>query len=388
MNDPSTALQRFWLMTAAVNIVLAVFIWTLLRLRRSLKQSFYSHRNVSLLGGCIFSGFVLAVTVVNAYFSRGETYSVLLEFVGNFSKSVTLFLLIFLPFMLIFMLSVSVSNIALIRHEGMSLTNLLGAILGFFVVAASAAALFGWDLVYQYIIFPIYLSGRKWITIVDSGLQLFLCSLVCYLECLLFAGCFFGQRAARRKPSMDRDFLVVLGCAITPDGMPRPLLRGRLDRALQFARAQEAAGGKKAIIVVSGGQGADECVSEAEAMRRYLLQQGWDEKRIRMEERSENTKENMSFSRNLIEAEKPDARALFVTNNYHIFRAGLFAEELGWKADGIGSKTKWYFWPNAFVREFIALLVDRRRHHLRVALALLVCAAAVGTAVFLGLNYL
>lgn len=49
---------------------------------------------------------------------------------------------------------------------------------------------------------------------------------------------------------------------------------------------------------------------------------------------------------------------LFSTTNYHIFRSGMFAAKAGMHAEGIGAKTKWYFWPNAQMREFIGLLAS------------------------------
>ena len=50
---------------------------------------------------------------------------------------------------------------------------------------------------------------------------------------------------------------------------------------------------------------------------------------------------------------------IFVTTNYHVFRSGVWAGLAGLHAEGLGSKTKWWFWPNAFIRECIGLLVKR-----------------------------
>ncbi len=54
-------------------------------------------------------------------------------------------------------------------------------------------------------------------------------------------------------------------------------------------------------------------------------------------------------------------RAIFTSNNYHIFRAGLYAKQAGLKADGIGAKTAFYYLPNAFLREYIAILVLHKK---------------------------
>jgi uncharacterized SAM-binding protein YcdF (DUF218 family) len=182
--------------------------------------------------------------------------------------------------------------------------------------------------------------------------------------------------AARYEPRKDKDYIIILGCAIRADGTPTPLLRGRLDRALSFARAQEAETGKAPIFVLSGGRGADECISEAECMRRYLSAQGVPEARILLEDKSTDTAENMAFSKRLIlyrvrpgkEAPKgywptldaPEAKIAFSTNKYHVFRSGLKARRVKLRAQGMGCRSKWYFWPNASVREFIGLLTQHR----------------------------
>ena len=66
----------------------------------------------------------------------------------------------------------------------------------------------------------------------------------------------------------------------------------------------------------------------------------------------------MLFSRKLIEEKKPDAKIAFATTNFHVFRSGMLAASQGWRLDGMGAPTKWYFWPNAFIREFLGLLAS------------------------------
>ena len=48
----------------------------------------------------------------------------------------------------------------------------------------------------------------------------------------------------------------------------------------------------------------------------------------------------------------------FSTSSYHVYRGGILAADAGWNIDGMGSRTRWYFWPNAFLREFIGLLAS------------------------------
>ena len=75
-----------------------------------------------------------------------------------------------------------------------------------------------------------------------------------------------------------------------------------------------------------------------------------------------NTYENIKFSNKLIN--KKNANIAFSTTNYHVMRAGLIATEQGIKTEGIGSKTKSYFWINAFIREFIGTLYLEKKKHI------------------------
>jgi uncharacterized SAM-binding protein YcdF (DUF218 family) len=159
--------------------------------------------------------------------------------------------------------------------------------------------------------------------------------------------------AALPKPKRV-DFIVVLGAGLRPDGTVIPLLARRLDKAVQVWEAGE----KQAKIVVSGGRGTDERVSEATAMRQYLLEQGVPTAEIILEDKSRNTAENLRFSARLMEAQKKDYRALIVTSNYHVLRAVLLAQQQGMKAHGVGGKTAIYYLPAGFLREYIALIFE------------------------------
>lgn len=69
-----------------------------------------------------------------------------------------------------------------------------------------------------------------------------------YFECMLLGVIVADAIAAKHEPHKDKDCIIILGCALKPDGTPTPLLRGRLDRALAFAQAQTAQTGKALIL--------------------------------------------------------------------------------------------------------------------------------------------
>lgn len=176
------------------------------------------------------------------------------------------------------------------------------------------------------------------------------CSVFVFMECLLIGSIICGLLAAHNQPDLNADYVVILGCSIRKDGTLYPLLRGRVDKALAFYLMQKDQTGRTPVLVPSGGKGSNEVMAEAEAMRNYLLEKGVPEADILVENRSRNTFENMRFSDELIRSRTPNARVVFSTTNYHVFRSSMWAKRAGLEAEGIGSRTKWYFWPNAFMR--------------------------------------
>lgn len=255
----------------------------------------------------------------------------------------------------------AVSNLFLLAHEGFRPANMLGIAAAILIIGG---AWLGIRLSHSHFIFPL----RNVLCNVYAGLFV-------YFECLLTATVIRAFEAGRHQPSFDKDYVIILGCRIRPDGSLYPLIRGRVERAIAFARAQAAATGKRAILVPSGGQGSDEPTSESEAMANWLVEQGIPEEEILKENKSMTTKENLSFSKKLIAKRDKDARVAFSTSSYHVCRGGILADEMGWNIDGMGSHTKWYFWPNAFLREFVGLLAESRMQQV-IAVAVITLISA------------
>lgn len=177
------------------------------------------------------------------------------------------------------------------------------------------------------------------------------------------------------RPLLRQDYIIVLGSGLMGGNRVTPLLAGRIDRALKVYRRQADKKKKPPMLIMSGGKGGDEQIAEGEAMKRYALEQGIPEDRILVEDQSENTYENMLFSRQLIENREADMKhlhILFSTSNYHVFRAGIYARKAELKAQGIGAKTKFYFWYNALLREYVAILAMHKKTHIVCMLILLV----------------
>ena len=113
---------------------------------------------------------------------------------------------------------------------------------------------------------------------------------------------------------------------------------------------------------------------ETAANQAFVTKSGIPEEKILVENRSANTFENLRNSMELIrqDTKADDPKLAFSTTNYHVFRSGVIASRQGIKAEGIGAKTKRYFWINAFIREFIAALVSEWKTHLAFILTWLV----------------
>ena len=83
-----------------------------------------------------------------------------------------------------------------------------------------------------------------------------------------------------------------------------------------------------------------------------------------LENKSRNTIENLKYSKDKIDEINQDGNIIFSTTNYHVFRSGVIAANQGIDCEGIGSKTKWYFYTNALIREFVANLMQERKKHI------------------------
>ena len=318
---------------------------------RQVQYNLYSYNTIFYMG---FALFLLVIWVQQVWLTvlmirDPETYTAdqVLSLLLGSGKN---YMLLTAPFVLLFSAALFISNVSLIRHEGKRLVNVLGIILSFLLVAG------------EIIVFRLdyYATGSQFEVMMHDLFTNLLAAVYLYFECMLIGIIVAASIAARYEPEKDKDFLIILGCGIRKDGTPSPLLRGRIDRAIAFAKQQKAETGKDLIFVTSGGQGPNEVIPESTSMKRYMVEQGIPEERIIEEGQSTNTLENMRFSKEKILAAGGPGKVAFSTTNYHVFRSGLCARRVKMRAVGMGAKTKWYFWPNAAVREFVGLLTEHR----------------------------
>ncbi len=318
----------------------------------------YSYNTIYYIGFAVFTLSLLITHLITTV--RFMNQPALLSASQSFftmSNSARTFIFLSFPFVLVFSIALCISNIVLIQKEGLYLGNFFGILL-------SIGLLSGYLFLYKV---DFYVSGSTREVMLHELWVCMFSTAFLYLECMLTGTIAADLIAAKHIPETDKDFMIIPGCAIRKDGTPTPILRGRIDTALAFYRRQKEETGKELVFITSGGQGEDEVISESRSMKNYLLEQGIREDQIIEEDRSTSTYENMKFSKEKIMERNPEGKIAFSTTNFHVFRSGLWARRVKMRAVGIGAPTRWYFWPNAAVREFSGLL---SQHRLKQALIL------------------
>lgn len=252
--------------------------------------------------------------------------------------------LLLLAFPVLLLLMFAVEGIRVLRHEGLSPSNLLSL--------AFAALWFGFLFIWP-------LVGTWELGSFGTALYIIVSLSAFYL---LFLMAMYALSALlnlfhlRKKRGLD--YIIVLGSGLAGDRVT-PLLAGRINKGIALLEKNP-----RARLILSGGQGPDELLPEGDAMAAYAAERGVDPSRLLVERRSMTTEENLRFSRALMEGERP--RVAVVTTAYHVFRALVLARKQGMRCIGFGAKTKWYFTLNAVLREFAAYLNLTRRRHIGV----------------------
>lgn len=172
-------------------------------------------------------------------------------------------------------------------------------------------------------------------------------AIICTLLAVIISVCMVS--ASRDAPKGRDTTLVVLGCKVK-DGRPSLMLRRRLDAAYEYLCEYE-----DVTVIVSGGKGTDELISEAQCMKDYLTEKGISPDRIIMEDKSSSTYENMKFSREIIAENGLNERITIVTDGYHQLRAEMIAGSLDMEAYNISAETSWGLIPTYWVREWFAV---------------------------------
>lgn len=265
----------------------------------------------------------------------------LMQQVGITVAAIVMAGILAVPFFLI------INGITMIRREGTHISHLLSLFLGIAVLIGEIATaanmitsseeLSGADVIVRH---PGLSTAESFISVtVIYGSMAFLVFMIYTL---------FLQIIPAKK---DFDYVIIHGAGLIDGETPTKLLQDRLDKAIEVYRKDPT----PPKMIPSGGKGNDEKISEAEAMKRYLVSQGIPEEDILMEDRSATTYENLAFSKEIIDGREGRKYTALVTSNYHVYRALRYCRKIGLECTGIGSHVAFYYWPSALIREFIAI---------------------------------
>lgn len=241
------------------------------------------------------------------------------------------------------------NGVKILRREGFSFRNMLSLGMGIIIPL-------------YLIIFPIitkHIQPNSFLAIIEVYIGLVIFYLIAQASLYTVSSLI----NMINLPQKNIDYIIVLGAGLMETEVT-PLLASRINKAIKLYRKQTSA-----KLIMSGGQGHDEVISEALAMNNYAIRQGIPKQDILLEDKATTTEENVRLSYALIP--KPSKIAI-VTNSYHIFRALLIARQEGVKCIGYGASSKFYFSLNAFIREFIAYLSISRKKHMIILLGLFI----------------
>ena len=283
----------------------------------------------------------LYLSIANAFFSFGYENAHLVMIAG--------FLLI--PIIIVFSgIFLIFNGFILLKKEGFSKANLLSPIMGivilfFFVLMWIRAVL----------VTNEFFFTNHWVNI--------LVMFIIYTYIIFgfaFVGFMMYSFVYLWLPKKQKyDFIVIHGAGLLNGEKVTPLLKRRIDKAVQAFHQSK---NPHIQLIASGGQGSDEKISEAQAMYNYLVEQtDVPKEAILLEDKSTTTYENLLFSKELGEQLVENPRFLFVTNDYHVFRTSTYARQIGMQGDGLGCSTASYYIPSAFIREYVAMCVKMKK---------------------------
>lgn len=167
---------------------------------------------------------------------------------------------------------------------------------------------------------------------------------------MLIASCFMV--GASIIPPAEDATVVVLGCKVNGE-QPSLMLSCRLEAAYDYLRENPLA-----KCIVSGGQGYNEGISEAECMYRWLTERGIDKERIYKEDKSVNTEQNIRYSVQIIQENGLSTNLAIVTDGFHELRASIIAKKQGYSCGAVSADTPIYLLPTYAVREMFGLIKE------------------------------
>lgn len=187
---------------------------------------------------------------------------------------------------------------------------------------------------------------------VGKAVWIMFCAAICVIVLLAMLETALMVQTACNAPKQSNVTVVVLGCKVR-DGRPSLMLEERLKAAYRYLSDH-----REAKCVLSGGQGPDEVISEAQCMYAYLVEMGIEKERLYIEDRSTSTRENLSYALEVIQKNGLEEQVVIVTNEFHCYRAKKVADALGISSKAVPAKTDPRLFPTYYVRELYGILYE------------------------------
>lgn len=155
-------------------------------------------------------------------------------------------------------------------------------------------------------------------------------------------------KADHTTPQQDST-VIVLGCQVR-GSEPSLMLMARINAAYDYL-----VNNPEAVCIVTGGKGDDENLSEAECMYNILTERGISPDRIYIEDKAVNTKENIAFSKEIIEKNNLSTNTAIVTDIFHQYRSSQIVKNNELIYGSVPAECVWYLIPTYYVRELVAI---------------------------------
>lgn len=176
-----------------------------------------------------------------------------------------------------------------------------------------------------------------------------------FFSFIIVEGIILKDILVNRNNSPKVKYLIVLGAGLKGD-IPSEVLKYRLNKAVKYFKENP-----DTIFIVSGGQGKDELISEAEAMEIYLSERGISIKNIIKEDKSTSTYENLKFSDKIIKEKEITGDIAVMSNSFHMYRVKMISKKLNFPLKTVYAETPAIVFPNYMLREYFAFFNEYRK---------------------------
>ena len=262
----------------------------------------------------------------------------------SFVFGIVLIFILFLPFFLV------ANGVLMIKREGFGLSHILSLTLGLLIG-------FGEITTFFVVLVQGFLNYTKvnHLLIISRISMIFSVSII-YISitfAVFIIYCLFLQIIPKKK---NFNYIIVHGSGLIDGNKVSKLLADRIDKAIKIYRKSSV----PAKLILSGGQGNNEKISEAEAMKRYCIKKNIAKDDLVKVDKSTTTFENLENAKKITDNRDGDKNIVLVTSNYHVYRALRYCKKIKLRCNGVGSHVAFYYWPSAIIREYIAIHAEKK----------------------------